>query len=81
MNRLRQSSWTAVALLFISTVKRLIPQAFFDIGKHIAVMHADHGHQGALQQDEAGNEHEWRKGAVVPGVYGLSKPKTLIPTI
>jgi len=49
-------------------VKRLLPQAFIDIGKHIAVMHADHGHQGALQQDEAGNEHEWRKGVVVPGV-------------
>ena len=30
-------------------------------------MHADHGHQGTLQQDEAGNEHEWRKGVVVPG--------------
>ena len=68
MNRPRQSKRIAGALLFISTVKRLLPQAFFDIGKHIAVMHADHGHQGALQQDEAGNEHEWRKGVVVPGV-------------
>ena len=30
-------------------------------------MHANHGHQGALQQDEASNEHEGRKGVVVPG--------------